>query len=53
MEATHEGNYKLFYTPVRLVATYNKHKRSRNIEDAFKGNHKFIVNPSCIGYYIY
>ena len=53
MEATCKGIHKLYYTPVRLVATYANQNRSRNMEATFKGNHNTIVNPSCIGNYIY
>ena len=53
MEDTFNKNIKLYYTPVRLVATCTKHTRSRIWKPLLKEIIKTIVYPSCIGYYIY
>ena len=36
-----------------MATTYTEHNRSRNMEATLGGNHKNMVYPSCIGYYIY
>ena len=44
---------KLQFTPVVVVTTYTDHKRSRNMEATFRGNHETLGYPICNGYYIY